>query len=274
MEETAQPVPPSSQNPVGPVPAGAQAPPLAYEETPEIPVHEPPKKFGSCLKTIGVGIVFVLVFIVGVWLSSYVRQFLPSSTHNAVTPEKSTEESASPSSSLTASPSAVWKTYEIVNGVTKKSIAGITFQLPESVLPPICDGQACTSQGTYLPGGTRFTIAARGAGQSLRDYRGTIVSDSAGTPFDTRMATVSGQNALDFSGTFIGNTLSGYAFSAMHGVMIEANASVSIEVNHFTPYGLTTDFQADDVLFNEILKTFTFGAVRPSATPIATSSAQ
>lgn len=265
MEETAQPPPVAS----------APVPPLSYEETPEIPVREaPPRKSGSVFGTIGIVIAFILVFIIGVWLSSFVRQFLPSSTNSTATPETSAEEElASPSSNLSASPSASWKTYEIISSVSKKPIAGVSFQLPESVLPPICDGTACASQGTYLPGGTRFTIAARGAGQSLRDYRGTIVSDSAGIPFDTRVATVSGQNALDFSGTFIGNTVSGHAFSAMHGLMIEASDTVSIEVSHFTPYGLATDFGSDDILFNEIIKTFAFGVARPSPLPVATSSA-
>ena len=75
--------------------------PLPIEETPEITVPvEPPqalpqenflpkKKSGSCLGTIGTIIIFLALFVVGVWLSSFsaaiysVRHKLANTQHNS-----------------------------------------------------------------------------------------------------------------------------------------------------------------------------------------------
>ncbi len=255
--------------------------PLPVEETPEITVPvEPPqalpqadflpkKKSGSCLGTIGTIIVFLALFIVGVWLSSFLRQFIPSDT-SSQTPNTAVQETPTPTGFLENpnDPYASWKTYQVISGVTKQPIAGVSFKLPPDVLSPICDGTGCASQGTYLPGGSRFTVAPRGAGQALRDFRGSAISDVNGTIFTTKSSVVGGRQATEFTGTFTGSTVSGYVFSSMRGMMIELSDTVSLEINHFTPSGITSDFAQDDALFDTILKTLTF----PGPTPTTATS--
>ncbi len=246
-----------------------------------------PKRSSSCVGIVGTVLFFAGMFILGIWLSSFVRQYLPN---GSATPTPSPTEQATPTLSLslngeeTASGSSLfsdWKTYTVISGATKKQVPGITFGLPPDVLSPVCDGAACSSQGTYLTGGTRFTVAPRGAGQVLKDYRGSTISDVGGTPFTTKSTSVGGLRATEFAGTFVGRTVSGYGFSRMRGVMIEVTDTLSLEVNHFTPNGITADFASDDVLFDKILQTFTFsaslsgakGALVPSpSAPVATAS--
>jgi hypothetical protein len=255
-------IPPENQVPV--------PPPLTYEETPEIPMDVPPvKKKSSFLKTLGIIIAFIALFVIGVNLSSNIRQFLPNgSGGNTETQSAGNQPVITP----VASPAAVWKTYDVISGVTKLAIAGVTFQLPSDVLSPVCDGVGCASQGTYLPGGTRLTIAPRGAGQVLRDFRGTVITDANGTTIPTKQLVLGQITATEYESSASGKTVSGYAFSRMRGVMIPLTNTLSVEVNHFTPSGITADFEKDDLLFNEILKTFTITTVTVSITPVATSS--
>lgn len=210
-------------------------------------------------------LIFLLLFAAGIWLSSSLRQLLPSSVQDALgIPDARITTSPSPTVRLTPTQTpaeAQWKTYPVQSGVSKKLLEGIQYSLPQSVLPPICDGAMCASQGTYLPGGTRFTVALRGAGQSLRDYRGTAISDANGVTFTTKPVTIAGREAMEFTGTFTGRTISGYAFTTMRGVMIPLSDTVSVELNHFIPSGITADFQKDDLLFDTILRTIVLGAV-------------
>ena len=221
-------------------------------------------------------------------LSSFVRQFFPTGSSTSletdvtVTPTITTLPTATGSAAV-----AAWKTYDVVSGTTKASFGGVTFQLPPDVLSPICDGTGCASQGTYLPGGTRFTVAPRGAGQALADFRGSVISDVGGISFTSRATTVADRPAMEFTGVFTGRTVSGYGFSRMRGVMIELTPTTSIEVNHFTPNGIVADFAADDTLFDAILKTIKIAGsptvtttvtltktptMLPTSTPVASSS--
>ncbi len=171
-----------------------------------------------------------------------------------------------------------WQTYQVISSATKQPI-GISFKLPADVLSPICDGTSCMSQGTYLPGGTRFTVALRGPGMALRDFRGRIITDVNGTEFTTSDTTVVGRAAINFTGTFNGRTVAGYAFTRMHGYMVEVTEALSLEINHFTPSGITADFAADHTLFESVVKSLTFegypttpskGAAMPVLTPQTT----
>lgn len=278
-------------------PSAAPAAPVAYEETPEIDpsgieetphVHAPASLHPSAhtpgtpdlhrpaaAGTIGKILVFIMLFGLGIWLSSYVRQYLPGSLRDIAmlgipTP---TQRIPAPSDDGESPVSANgWKPYEALSGVTKSPFAGVTFQLPPEVLPPICDGTACNSQGTYLSGGTRFTVAPRGAEQGLPDFRGSAISDVGGTVFTTKKTMVAGLPATEFSGTFAGRTISGYGFSRMRGVMIEISPTQSLEVNHFTPNGIVADFESDDRIFDQILQSMSVGEVRKGsvvATPAA-----
>ncbi len=229
-------------------------------------------------------IAFILLFLAGIWLSSSFRGLLPSNIGDAIGLSSATKtptptsipKNGNPAVPTTPSTTQAWKSYQVTSGVTKKPLDGVLFWLPSNVLSPVCDGIGCASQGSYLPGGTRFTVAARGVGQSLRDYRGTVISDVNGTTFTTKTVTIAGRQAQEFIGTFTGRTISGYAFTSMRGVMIPLTDTTSIELNHFIPSGITADFAKDDVLFDEILSKLDLsagsvqkGSVIPSLTPTA-----
>ncbi|MEK7587906.1 MAG: hypothetical protein AAB457_03755 [Patescibacteria group bacterium] len=243
--------------------------PLVFEETPVIepippfpqptpapqapvqpPLPMPQKPHTSWGNRIGYLILFLLLFALGMWLSTMVRQYLPGSGPAPSLPVPT----PAARQVIPTDPYADWITYQIISGITRQPIAAVSFKLPPEILAPICDGAGCPSQGTYLPGGTRFTVAARGAGQTLRDYRGAVVTDVLGQPFATRDAGTTGKMGVTFSGAFNGTTVGGYAFSRMAGEMIPVSDTLSVEFNHFTPSGITADFESDEVLFEKILK--------------------
>lgn len=237
------------------------------------PPSYPVRSGGGPLQKI---IAIVILFGVGLFGSIIVRQYLatgftPGSSSVPRTPEEVGELASTPTPE---DPYAEWKTYEVMSGATKQPIAGVQFKLPPEVLEPICDGTTCISQGTYLPGGTRFTVAPRGKGQLLTDYRGKIITDLKGNEFVSTESAVATHPAISFSGDFIGSTVGGYAFSRMHGVMVEVTDTLSLEINHFTPSGVEADFATDDELFEKILKSLVIGAaVTPTESPFPTSSA-
>lgn len=269
---------------------------LTYEETPVIdpipeenvapPVaHESRQAHGSFGATLGMILLFIILFAVGVGLSVGLRQYFVSRSEvrppvvtkstSSMTPTPNINAFLSP----TASPTAAivdfytgWKTYQVISGTTKAAVVGISFKLPPEILSPICDGTSCASQGTYLPDGSRFTVAARGKGQLLVDARGNIVvTDSSGKSFTTKQITLtSGRKALEYSGLFSGTTVGGYTFSQMRGLMIEIDEDESLEMNHFTPSGVSAEFAKDDVLFDKIVATLLVARF-PQATSSATT---
>lgn len=273
----------SPPEPTMPPIAAGEEHPLEYEETPIIepikeeesvpktapppepfkpppPPHQPPGLiFGSRL---GKLIFFAILFAIGVWLSTILRQFVPSGIPQLSLPKPQPQVKTTPTS-LPAPPEptdpfADWKTYYVISAVTRGAIDNISFKLPPEILPPVCDGPSCVSQGTYLPGGTRFTVAARGTGQALPDYRGALLTDVSGRAFATKEATVAGFMATEFRGEFTGITVGGYAFTQMRGVMLGINEKLALEINHFAPSGISSDFVADEALFDKILKTLEF----------------
>lgn len=289
MDET-QPTPPIEE----PIPVVQEEPPLAYEETPVVepevreassPPPPPQKNLGQrILGTLGMFVLFLLLFVAGVWLSGMVRSYI-----NSPQPTTSIETTPTPAPSVTpssrsATPSAApatggWRTYTVISGITRQAIGGITLSLPSEVLPPVCDGTTCGSQGTYLPGGTRFTVAPRGAGQVLKDFRGSVISDLQGQAFTVTQTTIAGRPAVSFQANFTGSTSGGSTFGQMRGVMIEVTEGMSLELNHFTPTGRTADFAGDDKIFDEILARLVLGGnsgaekgSTPQATPTSATS--
>jgi hypothetical protein len=271
-----------------PTPEGAPAPTIPVEETPEIPMPQPQadqplagapqKQKGSFWSVLGAIILFVGLFGLGIWLSSYVRQYLPNAlTQLTVIPPTPTPQPKAdqPLAGTPVDPYAGWKMYQVVSGTTKFPIPGISYKLPPEILAPICDTTTCMSQGTYLPGGTRFTVAPRGAGQLLADFRGTAISDVGGVVFATKDTTVNGHAAKLFTGNVTGKTVAGYGFSQMRGYMIEVTSTLSLEMNHFAPVGVIADFAKDDILFDQIIGTLVMpGPVAtPTAIPLPTSTA-
>ena len=247
--------------------------PLQYEETPVIePIPSEPKQphrsFGT---TLGMILLFIILFAVGVGLSVVLRQWLasrsekPSQSKVIATPTpsftpdvKETPTSGvylTPTSTQVVDPYAGWKTTQVISGMTKAAVPGISFKIPPEMLSPICDGTSCASQGTYLPDGSRFTVAARGKGQLLVDARGNIViTHSSGKSFTTKQVMLTGgRKALEYSGLFSGTTVGGYTFTQMRGLMIEIDEDETLEMNHFTPSGVSAEFIKDDVLFDKIV---------------------
>lgn len=257
--------------------------PLHYEETPVIePVVATPPIVQDENPSSGSPIVFfvilVLLFLLGIGGSFFLR-WIPLGLFQRV--EKTPEPTPFPIPSPTLDPYFGWKTYYVVSGVTRKAVEGISFKLPPEVAELFCDGLSCSSQGTYLPGGTRFTVAPRGLGQILTDYRGKIVTDFGGRPFVTTPTTVLDRPGLEFIGNFTGTTVTGYTFTKMRGVMVAVTSRLALEINHFTPAGVTADFASDDALFDKILHSFEFvglptpspiPVLSPTDTPTATSS--
>lgn len=236
-------------------------------------------------------ITLILLFALGFYLSGFVRQYF--TTTKKTTQQQGTEGKTTPSADIEAvvspgqttsktatssAPVSTWKPYSIINGATRAPISGVMLRLPPDVLPLVCDDAKCSSQGTYLPGGTRFTVAPRGVGQILPDFRGKIISDVIGKEFTVKPTTVKGKTATEFTGSFTGNTVSGYSFTRMRGYMIELTPDTSLEINHFSPNGITTDFAADDTLFEKIISGLELSgtiilqtSISPAASPTAGS---
>lgn len=244
---------------------------LTYEETPVIePIGEEPASH-SLGSMIGMILLFVILFGVGVGLSVFFRQYLSGQPSSSVSEQKPLPKSPSlarpqvpgsgalPTPISISDPFAEWKTYPVISGVTRAAVSGISFKLPPDVLIPICDGTNCASQGTYLPNGSRFTVAPRGKGQLLVDARGNIVvTDSSGKSFTTKQVTLTGgRKALEYSGLFSGTTVGGYTFSQMRGLMIEIDEDETLEMNHFTPSGVSAEFAKDDVIFDKVIASLT-----------------
>ncbi|MEK7544198.1 MAG: hypothetical protein AAB557_04970 [Patescibacteria group bacterium] len=274
-------------------PAASPTPDLAYEETPVIepiteelspvppePPQVPPQEADLRLRhnaigsSVGMIFFFLLLFAVGVGLSVFLRQYLGSRPETptpqtvvstptpTVSPTPYVNELLSPTATPTAMiavPSSLWKTYPVISGTTKLPIPRLTFTLPPEVLAPVCDGGSCASQGTYLPGGSRFTVAPRGRGQLLVDARGNVgLTDASGKSFTIKQVTLTGgRKALEYTGDFQGSTVGGYTFTKMHGFMIEIDEGITLEMNHFAPSGLTVDFAGDEALFDKVVVSVT-----------------
>lgn len=228
---------------------------------------KPPKK-----NHLGTILFIVILFGLGVWLSSQLRTFFaPSVSEETVVPTLAPIARVSPPATGVASPSGALPSgsrqiYNVISGVTKKPIEGLTYQLPSEVKAPVCDSQSCASQGTNLPGGTRFTVAARGKGQLLPDFRGAILTDAAGREFTMKQGVFGGVFAYEYTGNFTGRTGGGYTFTAIRGVLMPVSETLAVEFNHFAPAGITSDFAGDDAVFNEIIASFKTGMVN-TATP-------
>jgi hypothetical protein len=135
-----------------------------------------------------------------------------------------------------------------------KTGSGFSVILSGVVVDPVCDGSGCESYGTYLPGGTRLTLAVKSYNKTADDFGRTNIIDAAGVKFDTSTATISGKLTREFKGTFNGLTTGGYRFNQMHGYMILAQPNMTLEINHFTPSGINADFTSDESVFEEIVK--------------------
>lgn len=264
-----------------PLRAPALADPLAKPELPdplsqpELPPATPPHRSDIRPATgLWLPVVYGVLLLLGIGLGLGIKQRIGDTAGSAIpqTPAPTVAMGASASPTPT-SPYGGWAPQRVLNGRTKQPIPGITFRLPSGVIALSCDGDACASQGTYLPGGTRFTVAARGAEQILPDFRGAEISDVNGKAFISTPIAVDGQTATAFRGEFTGTTVGGYTFAEMRGVMIPLGTGLSVEINHFSPQGVATNFIADDALFDQILQSIDIDMTSVSASGTATVSA-
>lgn len=227
-------------------------------------------------KHVGRGIFVAVLFALGVWLSIQARSFfVPARSEIVVSPPvaPSVRVATTPEVSATsASPSASWVKYPVVSAVSGKEIPDISYWLPSRVAAPICDGAGCPSRGTNLPGGTRFTVAPRGKGQLLPDFRGAILTDAMGKEFIMRQKVIGTVYMYEYIGDFTGRTGGGYTFTKMRGALVPVSETFAVEFNHFSPAGIAADFEKDDALFDEILKTFSSSGVVSQVTPAGSSS--
>lgn len=222
----------------------------------------------------------VLLFGLGIWLSSQIRSFFAPVISDEIAvptsiPASGVEDVTG--GSMPSGPSATgvakqFRTMEVISGMSKQAIPGISYQLPESVKVPVCDTAGCSSQGTNLPGGTRFTVAPRGKGQLLPDFRGAILTDAAGREFVMKQTVIGGISVYEYTGDFTGRTGGGYTFTAIRGVLVPVSETLAIEFNHFSPAGIITDFASDDLVFNEVVASFR-GATVNAPTPTVSVSA-
>ncbi len=242
--------------------SGDESKPPDMSHHPEVPT----RRSSSVIRKLGNIVFFVALFIVGVWLSTILRTRLPTFVDIGSMPVAPATDQKPGEARPTPDPFAGWRMQTVTSGVTKEAIPGVSFLLPVDVTTPECDAQ-CASQGMYLPGGTRFTVAARGKNQTLPFVRGGQLVDTTGKAFVTREATISGYLAHEYSGEFMGTTAGGFSFSKMRGVIIQLTEDFALELNHFTPSGSDADFAADDVLFDQVVSTVTYtGSVTPAPT--------
>lgn len=235
--------------------------PLQHPELPKPPSRRTP----PTLRFLGNLIFFIALFLAGVFLSMYLRDRLAVMTPDisSDTPNEVSSDKSVPTDE--PDPFADWQTHGVTNGVTGETVPGLTFRIPKDVTVLVCDAR-CASQGTYLPGKTRFTVAPRGKGQILPFVRGGRLVDAGGREFVTNEATVSGLRAYEYEGDFTGTTAGGFSFSRMRGIFLQLSDDFVLEVNHFTPVGEDTDFSSDDLLFDTIVSTVSF-VIIPTGTP-------
>lgn len=248
--------------------ASVTLPKSEHTISPETP-HQKPVRRGVHAGTV---LFIVLLFGLGVWLSGQIRSFFAPTvsdeiaipTYAPVNEETGTESTSASPSGISPAPLTTKRIEQIISGATKKPIPGLSYALPNETKAPVCDNTSCASYGTYLPGGTRFTVAPRGKGQLLPDFRGAILTDAAGREFTMKQAMYAGTLAYEYVGNFTGRTGGGYTFTAIRGVLIPVSETLAIEFNHFAPLGITSDFAKDEVVFNDILASFSNTAASSS----------
>ena len=263
--------------PSSPTPTPTQSIPTA--ESPHLldAPHSIPKK-PRRFKWLGTLIFVALLFGLGVWLSSQLRFFVAPET---TLDEVSNSFSLTPSPFLFVTPTSS-TSGKLATGLQTVSVSAIgsllrsvTYQLPNTILLPVCDGGGCPSSGTNLTGGTRFTVAARGKGERLPDFRGAILTDVNGKEFTMRQTRVSGKDVYEYIGDFVGRTGGGFQFTKMRGVLVPVTDALSVEFNHFSPAGTVSDFAADDRVFDQIIasvKIPTTASLTPTIKPTLSAS--
>ncbi len=269
---------PMTEQPESVIPEATQIfSPSSEKQEPTPPENPPSNTRPAHNNHVGTIIFVVILFGLGVWLSMQLRSFFAPATSQEVAVPTSVPLPITTVAPLPVATSSAgvsdntWVTSQVISGATRTAISGVSFKLPSGLPPLTCDGASCPSQGTNLPNGTRFTVAARGKGQLLPDFRGAILTDASGREFTMKQTMIGGVYGYEYVGNFTGRTGGGYTFTAMRGVLVPVNDSLSIEFNHFAPSGVTSDFAKDDVIFDKIVGSFVTNVSSPAS---ASSSAK
>jgi hypothetical protein len=261
-----------------PVQGEPASPFMSNEQPTTAGFSSPPQQTGSGGNKFVSVLVFLFLFALGIGVSMVVRSYLSRPTTSEVvipieTPEPTVEEEiafditptefATPSTSTkiiisnkpTVRPTIkpIKTIYGIRDARTGKDVVGVSFTLSPNIKPLECDKPNCISQGTNLPGSTRFTVALRGDGQQLRDFRGGAISDATGKEFSMSKTVFQGREAVEYEADFTGSTINSIRFGKMRGIMIALDDGTSIELNHFCPSGMECDFDSDNGVFSTIL---------------------
>jgi hypothetical protein len=223
-----------------------------------IPMVKP--VFGGWIKSAFKNILlFCLLFLIGIGFSLIYSYFFgKNKIINAPPIQEVQTISPTPQENINL------KSFSITKGKNGE-LSGVEIKLPVDMLTPICDGDACVSFGSYMTGGTRFTVSYQEKAGIKDVFKNLIVTDATGKQFETKEATVSGLMARDYQGEFVGTTSGGYRFTKMHGVMVKISDTELIEINHFAPSGITTDFAGDEKVFSQIIQSFKLSSVTKSA---------
>lgn len=238
-------------------------PELSTVDEPRLPSGRIRKR-GKILPTL---LLVIVLLAIGVGISLIIRQFtndIPSiSTFVPGMPGSVTATPSVPAqtASPTPNPDAMegWRTESVFTGTANVAYPGVTYRLPADILTPICDGALCVSRGTYLPGGTRFTVSFKTETKTADEFLHTVVTDAASNAFDTQEASMAGRPARTYAGSFAGQTTGGYQFTRLAGIMILLPDNRVLEFNHFSPLGLNADFTSDEALFQKIVGTVKIG---------------
>lgn len=236
------------------------------------------RHLGAIAPIVGV----VLLFGVGIGISMFVNYLNNSriSTVNKSGPESGREIIPPITPAAPVNQYEAWKDFEIANPTDKSVLAAI--KIPPEMLPPICDGRTCASQGTFMPGGTRFTVSVRQGIMNEAEFATLTMTDMSGQPFETKSASEGAVRQKTYTGSFIGTTASGYKFTQMYGRVYWIGPGQVLEINHFSPSGINVDMAGDRQLFTKItnsleIKTKPFQnpavpTAQPSQAPATNSS--
>ncbi len=243
------------------------------------PVPKPVKAAKSIVNVIVIILIFVVLFGVGIFASMAFRQIMPNGIQFPVgggaakdeitplpTPQIVPEDQLPVSTQSgivpTKFPQNISQNVLMVGG--KSAVPGLNFVLPATVAALSCDGNNCASQGAYLPGGSRFTIAARGKGQGLPITKGAKLVDSSGKAFDMSDQVVAGFTVRQFVGNTSGSTMNGFTFSKIRGNILTLSNDLELEMSVFAPAGQIVSWENDNKLFDQIVASVIYDSTQGS----------
>ncbi|MEK7127248.1 MAG: hypothetical protein AAB838_00795 [Patescibacteria group bacterium] len=163
-----------------------------------------------------------------------------------------------------------WKTYPFLTGDNQQPLLGITYKLPAESEPSWVDA-VHSYQFVALAGNTKISMIPSGQGMPLQNSWEGFREMSEISRLELKQITISGKQAIEISGTFASKYVNPSALGLVgkpagrfRAVVIKASDVISIEVLHYQDanriqvVGAEPNFDADEILFDQILRTFRF----------------